>query len=87
MARDFHKSKERIARKVDVILHCHFFSDWFRGLGLLIIIKHGDGFMSLYAHNETLKKETGDIVNPDELIATILKFWGSKKQESISKSG
>ena len=28
------------------------FSDWFRGLGLLIIIKHGDGFMSLYAHNE-----------------------------------
>ena len=46
------------------------FSDWFRGLGLLIIIKHGNGFMSLYAHNETLKKEIGDTVNLDELIAT-----------------
>tara|TARA_A100001035_G_C27615859_1_gene423180 strand:- start:10 stop:771 length:762 start_codon:yes stop_codon:yes gene_type:complete len=46
------------------------FSDWFRGLGLLIIIKHTDGFMSLYAHNETLKKDIGDTVNLDELIAT-----------------
>ena len=46
------------------------FSDWFRGLGLLIIIKHTDGFMSLYAHNETLKKGIGDTVNLDELIAT-----------------
>ena len=46
------------------------FSDWFRGLGLLIIIKHAEGFMSLYAHNETLKKDIGDTVNFDELIAT-----------------
>lgn len=46
------------------------FSDWFRGLGLLIIIKHDDGFMSLYAHNETLKKNKGDIVSLDEHIAT-----------------
>ena len=47
------------------------FSDWFRGLGLLIIIKHGDGFMSLYAHNESLKKDVGDIIYPNDLIATI----------------
>ena len=55
------------------------FSDWFRGLGLLIIIKHGDGFMSLYAHNETLKKDAGDIVNPDDLIATIGNSGGQQK--------
>ena len=55
------------------------FSDWFRGLGLLIIIKHGDGFMSLYAHNETLKKDTGDIVNPNDLIATIGNSGGQQK--------
>ena len=55
------------------------FSDWFRGLGLLIIIKHGDGFMSLYAHNETLKKDAGDIVNPNDLIATIGNSGGQQK--------
>mgnify|MGYP001194967038 FL=1 len=55
------------------------FSDWFRGLGLLIIIKHGDGFMSLYAHNETLKKEAGDIVSPNDLIATIGNSGGQQK--------
>ena len=55
------------------------FSDWFRGLGLLIIIKHGDGFMSLYAHNETLKKNAGEIVNPNDLIATIGNSGGQQK--------
>ena len=36
------------------------FADWFRGSGLLIIIDHGDGYMSLYAHNQSLLKETGE---------------------------
>lgn len=47
------------------------FADWFRGKGLLIIIDHGDGYMSLYAHNQSLLRQTGDWVNAGEQIATI----------------
>lgn len=47
------------------------FSDYMRGHGLLLIIDHGGGYMSLYAHNLTLLKETGDWVNTDEPIATM----------------
>ena len=46
------------------------FADWFRNLGLLIILDHGDGFMSLYGHNQSLAKKTGDWVLADELIAS-----------------
>ena len=38
------------------------FADWLPGLGLLIIVDHGDGYMSLYGHNEALLKEPGDWV-------------------------
>ncbi|MCZ6802602.1 MAG: peptidoglycan DD-metalloendopeptidase family protein [Proteobacteria bacterium] len=47
------------------------FADWFRNLGLLIIIDHGDGYMSLYGHNQNLLKNTGDRVLADEKIATV----------------
>ncbi|MGI0118726.1 murein hydrolase activator EnvC family protein [Zooshikella sp. RANM57] len=47
------------------------FSEWLRGSGLLIIIDHGDGFLSLYAHNQTLLKETGDWVKAGEKVATV----------------
>jgi septal ring factor EnvC (AmiA/AmiB activator) len=47
------------------------FADWLRGYGLLVIIDHGDGYMSLYGHNQTLYKETGDWVEADEVIATV----------------
>ena len=47
------------------------FSDYLRGHGLLLIIDHGDGYMSLYAHNQTLLKETGDWVGSKEPIATL----------------
>ena len=47
------------------------FADWFRNLGLLIIIDHGDGFMSLYGHNQNLLKNTGDWVLAGEKIATV----------------
>lgn len=55
------------------------FSDWFRGKGLLIIIDHGDGFMSLYAHNQSLLRETGDWVNAGETIATLGNSGGLKR--------
>ncbi len=45
------------------------FADWLRGYGLLMILEHGDGYMTLYGHNESLYKEVGDWVETDEIIA------------------
>jgi len=45
------------------------YADWFRNLGLLLILDHGDGFMSLYGHNEALLKKRDDWVEQDESIA------------------
>ncbi len=47
------------------------FADWLRGFGLLIIIDHGEGYMSLYAQNESLYKETGDWVSGNDVIASV----------------
>jgi septal ring factor EnvC (AmiA/AmiB activator) len=47
------------------------FADWLPGLGLLIIVDHGGGYMSLYGHNEALLKESGDWVEPGEPIAQV----------------
>jgi len=47
------------------------FADWLRGYGLLMIIDHGDGFMSLYGNNETLFFEPGDWVQPGAPIGTV----------------
>ena len=47
------------------------FSDWFRGKGFLLIIDHGGGYMSLYAHNQSLLRDTGDWVSKGETISTL----------------
>lgn len=47
------------------------FADWLQGLGLLIVLDHGDGYMSLYGHNDALLKEPGDWVRPGEPIAEV----------------
>jgi septal ring factor EnvC (AmiA/AmiB activator) len=47
------------------------FADWLQGLGLLVIVDHGGGYMSLYGHNEALLKEPGDWVEPGEPIAQV----------------
>lgn len=47
------------------------FADWFRGAGLLLILDHGDGYMSLYGHNQSLMRETGDWVAAGDPIATV----------------
>jgi septal ring factor EnvC (AmiA/AmiB activator) len=47
------------------------FADWFRTLGLLIIIDHGDGYMSVYGHNQSLYKSVGDWVEAGEVIASV----------------
>lgn len=46
------------------------FADWLQGYGFITIIDHGEGYMSLYGHNETLIKQAGDWVNAGEVIAT-----------------
>ena len=47
------------------------FADWLRGFGLLLIVDHGDGYMTLYGHNQSLFKEVGDWVDTDEPIALV----------------
>lgn len=55
------------------------FSDWLRGFGLLMIISHGEGYMSLYGHNQALFRETGDWVSAGEVIATVGDSGGQNK--------
>jgi septal ring factor EnvC (AmiA/AmiB activator) len=57
------------------------YADWLRGYGLLMIIDHGDGYMSLYGNNETLFKEVGDWVEPMEPIALV--GAGSNGEEGL----
>ncbi len=45
------------------------FADWLRGSGFLLVIDHGQGYMSLYAHNQGLLKQSGDWANRGEAIA------------------
>jgi septal ring factor EnvC (AmiA/AmiB activator) len=47
------------------------FADWLRGMGLLIIIDHGEGYMSLYGHNQALYRETGEWVGRGDVIASV----------------
>ena len=55
------------------------FADWLRGYGLLIIIDHGEGFMSLYGHNESLLYEAGDWVEPEQVISVVGVAAGSNQ--------
>lgn len=47
------------------------YSDWLPGMGLLLVIDHGAGYMSLYGHNESLLREPGDWVAPGEAVASV----------------
>ncbi len=47
------------------------FADWLRGFGNLVIIDHGDAYLSLYGHNESLFKSAGDWVEAGEVIASV----------------
>jgi septal ring factor EnvC (AmiA/AmiB activator) len=72
------KAKE--GAKVRAVSHGRVaFADWLRGYGLLIIIDHGDGYMSLYGHNQSLYKETGDWVEAGDAIAIVGESGGQQK--------
>ena len=47
------------------------FADWLRGAGLLVILDHGNGYLSLYGHNQSLLKGAGDVVKAGDPIATV----------------
>jgi septal ring factor EnvC (AmiA/AmiB activator) len=47
------------------------FADWFGSLGLLVILDHGDGYMSLYGHNQSLYAQVGDWVDTGQVIAGV----------------
>jgi septal ring factor EnvC (AmiA/AmiB activator) len=55
------------------------FSDWFSASGLLLIIDHGDGYMSIYAHNQALFRDVGEWVNGGEIIAAVGNTGGQGK--------
>ncbi len=58
------------------------FSDWLNGYGLLLIIDHGNGFMTLYAHNQSLIKHKGESVTEKDSIATS-GFTGGLKPQGL----
>ena len=53
------------------------YADWLRGFGNLLIIDHGEGYMSLYGHNETLLKRVGDDIGGGDTVATVGNSGGS----------
>lgn len=55
------------------------FSDWLRGFGNLIIVDHGDGYLSIYANNESLYKSVGDKVTRGETIASVGNTGGEER--------
>ncbi|WDD99495.1 murein hydrolase activator EnvC family protein [Thalassomonas actiniarum] len=55
------------------------FSDWLKGYGLVTVIDHGNGYMSLYGHNQTLLKNVGDRVETGEVIALVGQSGGQNR--------
>jgi len=47
------------------------FANWLRGYGLVIVLDHGNGYMSLYGHNQTILPAEGDVVRANETIALV----------------
>lgn len=70
----------REGKEVKAISHGRVaYADWLRGYGMLVIIDHGDGYMTLYGYNQALYKETGDWVEEGEVIASVGRSGGQKK--------
>jgi septal ring factor EnvC (AmiA/AmiB activator) len=66
------------------------YADWLPGLGLLTIVDHGDGYMSLYGHNERLYKAVGERVSAGDTLGTAGDSGGSSRPElyfEIRKAG
>lgn len=55
------------------------FADWLRGFGLLIIVDHGEGYMTLYGRNQSLYQEVGDWVTAGDIIASVGNSGGGEQ--------
>ncbi len=55
------------------------YSDWLRGFGLVTVLDHGNGFMSLYGHNQALLKQAGEAVQAGEAIALLGQSGGQSR--------
>lgn len=55
------------------------YADWMRGYGNLLIVDHGDAFLSIYGNNESLLKQTGDPVRLGEAVATVGQSGGNEE--------
>ncbi len=67
-------------REVRAVYHGRVvFADWLAGMGLLVIVDHGEGFMTLYGYNETTLKSAGEWVAPGDVIATVGNSGGQQQ--------
>ena len=72
--------KAPVGRQVNTIHHGKvLFADWLKGYGLVTIIDHGKGYMSLYGHNQALLKSVGDRVETGEPIALVGQSGGQSQ--------
>lgn len=55
------------------------YADWLRGYGLMMIIDHGKGYMSLYAFNQSLSKSVGEFVSAGDTLASVGRSGGRSK--------
>lgn len=54
------------------------YADWLRGYGLIMLIDHGQGYLSLYAHNQSLLRTVGNWVNQGDVIASAGRSGGAQ---------
>jgi murein hydrolase activator len=55
------------------------YADWMRGFGNLLIVDHGESYLSIYANNEALLKQVGDAVSAGETVATTGSSGGNEE--------
>ncbi len=55
------------------------YADWMRGFGNLLIVDHGEAYLSIYGNNESLLKQTGDPVTVGEPVATVGQSGGNEE--------
>ena len=76
--------KARAGQAVKSVAHGRVvYADWVRGFGMLSILDHGGGYMSLYGQNESLLKEPGDWVERGDVIALAGNSGGKTKNPAL----
>jgi len=70
----------KAGQTVTVVSHGKvLYADWIKGFGLVMVVDHGKGYMTLYGHNQTLLKQAGDYVTANEQIALLGQSGGQNK--------